>query len=40
MSMAQEMLPQEDVIAQDDAETAIPETAGNSRLQREVAAGV
>lgn len=30
----------EDVIAQDDTATEIPETSGNSELQREVAAGV
>lgn len=31
---------EEDVIAQDDTATEIPETSGNSELQREVAAGV
>lgn len=39
--MTQEMPKEdEDILAQDDTATEIPETSGNSRLQREVAAGV
>ncbi len=30
----------EDILAQDDTATEIPETSGNSELQREVAADV